>query len=83
MCYELLDTIDWKIVLWLGVSSTLLAIAGAFLTNFVEVSYLKLVLGIFLIGFSVLFYFKPKATIPATHTNNSPSSTARRLAYPI
>lgn len=44
-------TIDWKIVLWLGVTSLLFAVAGALLTNVVSFSYASLVLGLFLICF--------------------------------
>jgi uncharacterized protein len=51
--------IQWKLVLWLGISSAVLAIAGAFLSNQVDLSYARIVLGIFLVSFSLLFYFYP------------------------
>src|SRR5688572_32684872 len=32
-------TINWKLVLWLGVSSTLLAIGGSYLTTLLDLQY--------------------------------------------
>ncbi|MCI0751383.1 MAG: sulfite exporter TauE/SafE family protein [Flammeovirgaceae bacterium] len=51
--------IDWKLTLWIGLSSVLMAIAGAFLTRALDLDYTKLVLGIFLVTFSIFFFAKP------------------------
>jgi uncharacterized protein len=63
-------TIDWKLTLWLGVTSIVLAILGAWLTSRVDFEYAKLVLGIFLIVFSVFFLAKPAITLAPTLTNS-------------
>lgn len=63
-------TIDWKLVLWLGISSTLLAIGGSYLTTIVDLHYANLVLGIFLIGFSIFFFWKPDFTISPSIKNS-------------
>ena len=63
-------SIDWKLVLWLGVSSTLLAIGGSYLTTLVDLQYAHLVLGIFLVGFSVFFFLKPDFTFSPTLKNS-------------
>lgn len=63
-------TIDWKIVLWLGVTSILFAIVGALLTSLVDFNYTGLVLGLFLISFSVFFLIKPKFSIKASWQNS-------------
>ena len=63
-------TIDWKLVLWLGVSSTLLAIAGSYLTTLIDLQYAHLVLGIFLIGFSLFFFLNSAFTLNPTLKNS-------------
>lgn len=63
-------TIDWKLVLWLGISSTLLAIGGSYLTTIIDLQYANLVLGIFLIGFSVFFFWKPDFMLSPTIKNS-------------
>lgn len=63
-------TIDWKLVLWLGVSSTLLAIGGSYLTTLIDLQYAHLMLGIFLTGFSVFFFLKPDFTLSPTIKNS-------------
>jgi len=63
-------TIDWKLVLWLGVSSTLLAIAGSYLTTVLDLQYAHLVLGIFLVGFSIFFFWRPDFTVSPTMKNS-------------
>lgn len=63
-------TIDWRLVLWLGVSSVVLAIVGAYVTRMVSFTYARIVLGIFLLVFSLFFFWKPdfklSATIPSS-----------------
>jgi len=63
-------TIDWKLVLWLGISSTVLAIGGSYLTTIVDLQYAHLVLGIFLVGFSAFFYLNPDFIINPTLKNS-------------
>jgi len=63
-------TIDWKIVLWLGVTSILFAIGGALLTNVVDFQYTSLILGLFLICFSLFFFLKPEFSIQASLKNS-------------
>ncbi|MBL7865556.1 MAG: sulfite exporter TauE/SafE family protein, partial [Cyclobacteriaceae bacterium] len=48
--YLFWKTINWQLVLTMGVSSLLLAVTGAYLTTFVNVSILKLTLGTLLIA---------------------------------
>jgi uncharacterized membrane protein YfcA len=63
-------TIDWKIALWLGVSSILLSIGGANAINYVRFDYVKMFLGIFLIALSSFFYFDRFFKLSATLKNS-------------
>lgn len=63
-------TIDWKLVLWLGITSTVLALVGSILTTVADLEYAHLVLGIFLIGFSVFFFWKPDFKVKASMSNS-------------
>jgi len=63
-------SIDWKLVLWLGVSSIALTIAGAFLTTVVNFEYARLLLGCFLIAFSIFFYLRPTFTVTPSLRNS-------------
>ncbi len=63
-------TIDWKLVLWLGVSSMVLAIIGSYLTTIIDFQYARLVLGIFLISLSIFFLWKPGFTLNPTLKNS-------------
>jgi uncharacterized protein len=63
-------TIDWKVTLWLGGASILLAIGGAFLTNVVDFEYASIILGIFLMIFSGFLFYNPKVVIPVSVTNS-------------
>ena len=63
-------TIDWKIVLWLGITSILFAIGGALLTKVLDFNYTSLVLGLFLISFSLFFLIRPEASINASKQNS-------------
>jgi hypothetical protein len=56
-------SIDWKITAWLGITSIVLAIAGAYATRYIDFVYAKLLLGFFLIAFSVVFYARPSITL--------------------
>lgn len=63
-------TIDWKIALWLGISSILLSILGADVVKYVNFDYLKMSLGIFLIVLSCFFYFDRVYKMAATLMNS-------------
>jgi uncharacterized membrane protein YfcA len=63
-------TIDWRLVLWLGVSSIALAIVGAYVGRVMSFSYARMILGVFLIVFSTFFFWKPTFKIPATIANS-------------
>jgi uncharacterized membrane protein YfcA len=63
-------SIDWKIVLWLGVTSILFAIAGALLTNVIDFEYTSLMLGLFLISFSLFFLINPGFSFKASNQNS-------------
>ncbi len=63
-------TIEWKLVLWLGVSSIVLAVGGALLVTLVSLHYAKLFLGVFLLGFSAFFYLRPQFSLSPTLKNS-------------
>ncbi|MEQ9412258.1 MAG: sulfite exporter TauE/SafE family protein, partial [Cyclobacteriaceae bacterium] len=63
-------SIDWKLVLWIGVSSVVFAIGGALLTKVVSFVYAKMLLGIFLVSLSTLLFIKPQTKIDPTLTNS-------------
>lgn len=68
--YLFRKSIDWKLVLWIGVSSIALAIVGALLTKWVSFTYAKLLLGVFLILLSSILYIRPKTKIDPTLINS-------------
>jgi len=63
-------SIDWKLVLWIGASSIVLAIAGALLTKWISFDYAKLLLGVFLVTLSTLLFLKPQTKIAPTLFNS-------------
>ncbi|HNP95271.1 MAG TPA: sulfite exporter TauE/SafE family protein [Cyclobacteriaceae bacterium] len=63
-------TIDWRLVIWIGLSSVALAIGGAILTRWVEFTYAKMLLGIFLIALATILLSKPKSKITPTLANS-------------
>ena len=62
--------IDWKVTLWLGGASIVLAIAGAMLTRFVDFEYAGVTLGIFLMCFSGFLFYNPEFVIPVSTRNS-------------
>ena len=52
-------TIDWRLVVRVGISSVVLAVVGAYLSATMDFAYAKLVLGFFLTGFAVFFLIRP------------------------
>lgn len=63
-------SIDWKLTLWLGVSSIVLAITGAYVTRHVDFLYAKMIMAIFLITFSTFFFLKPAFILSPTLKNS-------------
>lgn len=59
--------LDWNILLIFGIPSFVLSLIGATLVGNLSQTFLKLVLGIFLIAISALFLIKPRLTIPANN----------------
>ncbi len=57
--------LNWKILATFGIPSVLLALLGAHLIDILPQDILKLILGIFLISFSVISLKNSKAVIPA------------------
>ena len=60
---------DKKLALAFGVPSVLLALAGALLVSYLPQELLKLILGIFLMLFSVNSFFKPDFKLPLNTAN--------------
>ena len=52
--------LQWRLILLLGIPSTLCVILGAYLSARLEFKFTELILGLFLIGFSALFLVRPK-----------------------
>lgn len=61
--------LDWRILAIFGIPSILLALLGAVLIDIIPQDIMKLILGIFLIVFSVTTFFKPDMKIPSTKKN--------------
>lgn len=75
-------TIDWKVTLWLGGASILLATGGALLTRSVSFYYASLMLGIFLMCFSAFLFYRPQFNISPSIKNSLLSGgTAGFLAW--
>lgn len=62
--------IDWKLTLWLGVSSVSLAIVGAYVTRHVDFLYAKMIMAFFLITFSSFFFIRPSFALFPTLKNS-------------
>jgi uncharacterized membrane protein YfcA len=58
------NKIDYKLLLWLGIPSVLMVIVGAEVTVLATFKYIQLVLGGFIIVFSVLLFFYPGIKLP-------------------
>ncbi len=56
--------IDYKLLLWLGVPSVIMVIVGAEITAHVTFKYLQLILGVFIVAFSIFFFFYPDVKLP-------------------
>src|ERR1700719_1115779 len=61
--------VQWRLLLLLGIPSTIFVILGAYLSTRLEFKFTELVLGLFLIWFSAFFLVRPKAKISASAVN--------------
>lgn len=59
-----------KLLITIGVPSVIFVIVGGLLTKWIESTYLEIILGVFLVGFSLLFLIKRKLEVPP-NTKNS------------
>jgi len=59
--------LDWNVLLIFGIPSFVLSLFGATLVGNLSQTFLKLLLGIFLIIVSILFLIKPKLAFPASN----------------
>src|SRR5580765_3731175 len=62
---------SWRLVLIIGVPSVLLVIAGAYLSDQINIKYAELILASFCILFSLFFLWKPDFKIPPTKVNGA------------
>lgn len=61
--------LDWKLLAVFGIPSVLLALLGANLIDTIPQDIMKLILGIFLIAFSMTTFLKPSVKIPSSKKN--------------
>lgn len=63
-------SITWKMAVSIGIPSVMLAIGGAWLTTIVDFKYAQLVLGVFLLSFSLFLLMKPDFSLAPTLLNS-------------
>jgi uncharacterized membrane protein YfcA len=56
-------SVQWRLLLLLGIPSTLLVILGAYLSTRLAFKYTELILGLFLIAFSTFFLVRPRVKL--------------------
>ncbi|MGZ3866744.1 MAG: sulfite exporter TauE/SafE family protein [Bacteroidia bacterium] len=61
--------INMRLLLLIGVPSVVFVIVGSYLSDFLYFKYTELILGIFLIVFSVFFFFKPDYKLSQSKIN--------------
>ena len=61
--------VDKKLVLRLGIPSVLFVIIGGYLSKLLQVHFLEIILGIFLVGFSLLFLIKSEIVFKPSARN--------------
>lgn len=61
--------VQWRLLLLLGVPSVFCVIIGAILSTRLQFKYAELLLGIFLIAFSIAFFCRPQLHLSATKFN--------------
>jgi uncharacterized membrane protein YfcA len=62
-------TINYKIVLWIGIPSVIMVIVGAQLNSVIDLTYAELILGIFLVLFSCFLFFYPHYKLAPSNKN--------------
>ncbi len=62
-------SIDWKLLLKIGLPSVAMVIAGAWLNNKLELKYAELAMGLFLVVFAIVFLFKNDLKLSPTYFN--------------
>jgi uncharacterized membrane protein YfcA len=55
--------VQWRLLILLGIPSTIFVIVGAYLSARLEFKYTELILGLFLIAFSAFFLLRPRAKL--------------------
>ena len=55
--------VEWRLLLLLGIPSTICVILGAYLSTRLEFKYTELILGFFLIAFSTFFLLRPEVKL--------------------
>jgi len=61
--------VQWRLLLLLGIPSTICVIVGAYLSAKLQFKFIELVLGLFLIWFSVFFLLRPKTRMSPSPVN--------------
>src|SRR2546423_2700896 len=61
--------VRWRLLLLLGIPSTCCVIVGAYLSRRLEFKFTELLLGLFLIWFSIFFLRRPLAKLSPTKLN--------------
>jgi uncharacterized membrane protein YfcA len=61
--------LDKKLLLNIGIPAVVFVIIGGLLTKYMESAYLEIILGLFLVGFSLLFLIKSKVIISPNKKN--------------
>jgi uncharacterized membrane protein YfcA len=61
--------VKWRLLLLLGIPSVVFVIVGAFLSRRVEFKFTELILGVFLMAFSVLLFLKPTMKLSPNRLN--------------
>jgi len=61
--------VRWRLLLLLGIPSVVCVVVGALLAARLQFRFTELILGLFLIGFSLFFFFRPEARLPETPLN--------------
>lgn len=59
----------WDILVWFGITSVLFTIVGAWMVQFLSTQWFFLILGLFLVGFSVVSFCKPTVTLQQNKKN--------------
>jgi uncharacterized membrane protein YfcA len=68
--------VNYKLLVHFGIPSTVLVIAGAWLSRYLHTSLHEVLLGIFLAGFSAWMYFRPAFVVAPTRRNSQAGGAA-------